>query len=241
MLPMNKAFILQEIRRTATENGGVPLGWRRFIAETGITQADFMRHWPRWNDAVAEAGFIPNKLSDAYDADYLIVLYAKLASELRRLPTENDLRFKARNDPTYPSNTTFGRLGTKPRVVKMLIEFCERHPEYAEVVPLCRDYKPRQRQTIEDDCPDRTEFGFVYLIKSGRYYKIGRSNHAGRRSYELTIKLPDEAVTVHVIRTDDPVGIEAYWHKRFEAKYRNGEWFDLDASDIKVFKRRKFM
>jgi hypothetical protein len=84
-------------------------------------------------------------------------------------------------------------------------------------------------------------FGFVYLIRSGRYYKIGRSNAAGRRHYELAIQLPEKALKVHEIRTDDPIGIEAYWHNRFAARRRNGEWFDLAAADISAFRRRKFM
>jgi Meiotically up-regulated gene 113 len=81
----------------------------------------------------------------------------------------------------------------------------------------------------------------VYLIKSGMHYKIGRSNAVGRREYELGILLPDPPSTVHKIKTDDPFGIEAYWERRFAAKRRGGDRFELDATDVKAFKRGTFM
>jgi hypothetical protein len=51
----------------------------------------------------------------------------------------------------------------------------------------------------------------VYLMKSDRYYKVGRTGHVGGRERDLAIQLPDKIITVHSIRTDDPMGIEAYW------------------------------
>jgi len=83
--------------------------------------------------------------------------------------------------------------------------------------------------------------GFVYLMKHGKYYKIGKTNATGRREYELAVQLPEKLRTIHVIKTDDPNGIEEYWHKRFETKRGNGEWFDLETADVQAFKRRKFM
>jgi Meiotically Up-regulated Gene 113 (MUG113) protein len=83
--------------------------------------------------------------------------------------------------------------------------------------------------------------GFAYLLKATKYFKVGRSSSFERRSRELAIQLPEKAEAVHVIRTDDPVGIELYWHRRFESKRKNGEWFELNAQDVKAFKRRKFM
>jgi hypothetical protein len=238
---MDKLHILDEIKRTTEANGGSQLGYAKFATETGIKSYDWMAHWARWSDAVREAGFAPNELNRAYDATELLDRYAKLAQELGRLPTASDIRLRARNEKKFPNDKTFLRLGSRSEFVEKLLEFCRTNNGYQDVARYCEEYVPRKRETRSDPAISDEEFGFVYLMKSGRFYKVGKTNSAGRRERELTIQLPERAATVHVIRTDDPNGIEAYWHKRFEAKRKNGEWFDLDAADIMAFKRRKFM
>ena len=93
------------------------------------------------------------------------------------------------------------------------------------------------------DASEETDLvlGYVYLLKMGKAYKIGHSNSPGRRAYEIGTKGPSRVDKVHEISTDDPRGIEEYWHKRFDHKRLEGEWFALDAQDVKAFRRRKFM
>lgn len=81
--------------------------------------------------------------------------------------------------------------------------------------------------------------GYVYLLKHGnrREYKIGRTWNAVRREGEVRIELPEKLESIHYIKTDDPVGVENYWHRRFADKRKEGEWFALTAADVRAFKR----
>ena len=56
-------------------------------------------------------------------------------------------------------------------------------------------------------------------------YNANWNNSFDRRFNELKIQLPRPPQTVHVIKADDPSGIEKCWRKGFESKRKNGEWF----------------
>lgn len=227
----------------AKANGGVPIGRERFERETGIKESDWTGiFWVRWSEAVKEAGFEPNKLNIAHDEEFLLEQYALLVRELGRIPVVGEVIMKRRTHPEFPSAKTFHRFGNKAQLLVRVAEFC-RMKGYDDVVSVYEATRPTAAKAVdlEDDKDNEIIFGFVYLIKSGRHFKIGRSNAIGRREREIALQLPDKANTVHVIKTDDPPGIEAYWHRRFADLRRNGEWFELSASDVKAFKRRRFM
>jgi Meiotically up-regulated gene 113 len=237
---VNKQHILDEIKRTAGANGGLALGRLKFFRETGIKESDWKgKYWARWNDAVREAGLQPNQKTGAYEEHLLIEKFISLMRELGRFPVVAEIRLKIRADPSFPNDKTFTRFGSKSQFAAKILDYCKDRPGHEDVSCLCAaiagsDGEPK-------DAKEDMVIGFVYLIKSGRHYKIGRSNSAGRREYELAIQLPEKAKTIHTIRTDDPNGIEAYWHNRFASKRGNGEWFALDAVDVAAFRRRNFM
>lgn len=239
---MDKQFILNEIKRTAKENSETPLGIERFYAETGIRRTDwFGKYWARWGDALLEAGYNPNTMQGAYEDERVIEELVTLIGELGRFPSPGDIRLKARRTEGFPSHNVFSRVGKKAELVAKAIEFCTRKGGLEDVLEICRAVSVPQNQDPEYTPSALPELGFVYLMKSGKYYKIGRTTALGRREYELGIQLPDKIATIHTIKTDDPSGIEAYWHKRFQDRRKNGEWFELTTDDVTAFKRRKFM
>jgi hypothetical protein len=222
---MKKEQILEEIKRTAAANDGKPLGQGRFENKTGIKKTDWYgKFWARWNDALREAGFSANQLQAAYGKNELLDKYAQYVLELGRLPSSGDLRLKTRSDLEFPSHSSFdNHFGSKLELVRHLADYCRCKNGYGEVAQLCEEYIERNQGVAEEPESQEGEIGFVYLIKSGRFHKIGRSNSTGRREYELTIQLPEKAVPIHRIETDDPSGVEAYWHNRFKDKRKNGE------------------
>ncbi len=242
---MDKQHILDEIRRTARANGGQALGHRRFATETGIGWHDWHgKYWVRWGDAVQEAGVEPNTRDGAYEEEYLLKRLLDLTRELGRVPVSGDLRIKARNDSTFPSDRPFRRIGPKDTRTSKMLVLAQRTPEYADLLPLLGEQvseleETASVETARDSNPGPD--GFVYLLRAGRHFKIGKTNAVGRRERELAIQLPERADTVHVIKTDDPSGIEGYWHRRFADRRKNGEWFELRPDDVRAFKRRKFM
>ena len=239
---MDKEYILKEIKRTAEENGGIPLGVASFFRETGVKEFDWRgKIWARWGDAVREAGFEPNQKQAAYDENFLIEKVLTLVRDLGHFPTVSEMRLKVRNDGAFPNHKTIRRLGSNQELAAKIQTYCNGRAGYDDVVDICALVAQPHDASPEKGREPEEIIGFVYLIKAGRYYKIGRSNAVGRREYEIALQLPERANTIHTIRTDDPTGIEAYWHKRFAAKRKNGEWFELTSVEINAFKRRKFM
>lgn len=235
-----KSDIIGAIRRIAAENGGTPPGKRTFERVTGIKESDWSgRYWARWSDAVREAGFEPNTLQTAYPRDELVRNLAEILGALGRWPTKSELRLYLRGRPDLPSHNTYQRLGTRAEQARALLAAADALELATEVRALCQ-------AALKDAPPPPPSasvqsHGYVYLLKSGRFFKIGYSKSPGRRVYEMDIKLPDPVQLIHQIQTDDPQGIEAYWHRRFADRRRRGEWFDLSAADVAAFRARKVM
>jgi hypothetical protein len=238
---MTKERIIEEIKRTTAENGGVPLGWRSFGKVTGIAESRWRgKYWRSWSEAVQAAGFTPNRPKEAHEREALVLALTQLAAKLGRFPTQADVMLERHAHPTFPSMTAYDKhLGKRAVMIEAVRAYATEHPEYRDVLGLLPE---GEDDGAAGDAEGGAQVdGAVYMLKLGKHYKIGKSFRVPQRHQEIAIELPEKPDVVHVIPTDDPSGIEAYWHKRFAAKHTNGEWFALTTQDVRAFKRRRFM
>lgn len=240
---MNKKEIIDQIKRIAAENNNIAPGKQRFFNMTGIRESDWYPHlWLRWSDAIKEAGLQPNKLNASFPTDYLIMEYIKLIRELNHFPIVGEHRIKSKSDNNFPSHSAFSKLGSKQERLNKIIKYCENKSEFNDIVSICSMVKKTVREKPGAiNTPNENKFGYVYLIKHGtrNEYKIGKTYNPIRREGELRLELPEKVQPIHYIKTDDPSGVETYWHSRFSHNRKEGEWFSLTSNDVHAFKRWK--
>src|SRR5690606_7196233 len=99
----------------------------------------------------------------------------KLAQAFRhfgKVPTTIELRMYRQVDPTFPAHSTVdNHFRTKATMLARLREWTADKPEYSDVAAMLPadegpEASPRRAAVVVE--------GFVYLIRSGAHYKIGR-------------------------------------------------------------------
>ncbi len=236
-----KEHIIDEIRRIADKIGRPP-GRRVFENETGIRTSEWYgTFFARWGEALTAAGFEPNDKQGRFSSENVLRKYAEAVRHFGRVPTMIELRMYTRDRQDFPSHSTFNNhFGNKAGLLTALAKRVRENDEFDDLVAMVPESKEDLRKLRNDDVSVSPKEGHVYLLKSGDYYKVGRSDQLERRVKQVSVALPEEVTLEHAIRTDDPPGIEAYWHRRFAARRAKGEWFQLTVPDVRAFKRRKF-
>ena len=228
----------------AAKNGG-KISFRSFIEEAGIPQQRLRKAlwFPGWNKFLQEIGLSTKEFFNERTPNSDIVsAVAELVKRLKHWPTEDEFVKEKKVNSAFP-DVSLIRRAKKSGTLRLHLEHYRPEDETCAIV---RDIAKRLPVAANEDEADDSDTsmrvqGFVYMLRNGRRYKIGFTNSPVRRFREVRIELPDETIQVHTIPTDDPKGIEDYWHRRFASKQiRDTEFFELDANDIRAFKRRKY-
>jgi len=232
-----KRDILSKIREVAGNNGGKPPGVARFEATTGVKRHEWQgKIWRNWSDAIVEAGFAPNDLQGAWDEEEILRIIAEISKAIGRFPSSSDLKFELHHRPNSPNPKTVLAKWNMSGLAAALTDYAGRLGEQ-DVEAYARAYTPPKRGRDDDTDTSVNALGYVYMQRHGADYKIGFTSSLNKRGRQIQIELPQEIELVHSILTDDPAGVESYWHKRFATKRTRGEWFKLTKADVSAFKR----
>jgi Meiotically up-regulated gene 113 len=238
-----KNEIISLICKLANEAGGVPPGQRKFATETGIKDHVWRgKIWVKWTDALAEAGFDSLKWIEKFDDEFLLTKLGDLAVRLGHFPSQSELRYESANNSNFPSTTAFKKRWGMSQIAEELARYAAKF-ENATVSRLATDYLQAKpvKEVLKAEFTNAAAKGHVYLQKVDKRFRIGKTNSLVGRYRQVQLETPHKVEYVHTILTDDPDGVEKYWHKRFEPLRLqiSGDWFVLKPTDIAAFKRWK--
>lgn len=177
-------LILSEIRRIAASREGQPPGQILFARETGIGEHQWRgKLWARWGDALVEAGFQPNDWTRRLDSDAVLAGVIDACRHFGRLPTSHETELFRKSAPSTAGAQAIRRhFGSRSNLVAALAQRAQDDPKLSDIAAMLPkvDEPPSPRPKLERD-----REGFVYLIRSGDFYKVGRSDDIERRIKEI--------------------------------------------------------
>lgn len=239
---LTKEEIIKEIQKWAKENGGRTPSAIKFEEITGIGPYELPKYsWSNYGELVLEAGLTPNLFDKTkYSHQDLCKMFVRVIREKGKWPTRAVLEIKHSHDSKFPASATFyKKLGQTRDLAQTILEYVKDKQGYKDVVNICIPVLEKYKNESDTSEDDKVESGFVYLGLQHGDYKIGYTKDLNRRREDITLLGSGPMVWIYEIETDDMRGVERYWHNRFKSKWTRGEWYKLNPSDVKAFKRWK--
>lgn len=207
--------ILAQVRRLAELNGGEPVGERTFLAETRLSRRRLQRAgFPNYGAALEAAGFARKTLQQPFTDDQLFEPLARLTRQKGHFPTTNERQVERYRDSSFPGSDAYRRRGMLGPLEQALLTWCRTREAFQDVVAILQaSLKAVGRPELQARRSRRVVNGYVYLMRYGNHgkdYKIGCTENVARRESQLDMMSPTDVRRVHVIKTDDPRGVEKY-------------------------------
>jgi len=79
--------------------------------------------------------------------------------------------------------------------------------------------------------------GYIYILKSRKFYKIGRTKNPESRLKTYQTENPHGIKVIEMTEVYDYEKAEATLLSRFEPKKQTGEWFNFNLNDVKEAKK----
>lgn len=159
----DKEEVLDAIRQTALALGHSP-SRSEFIAQTGMTEYQVLRHFPSWREAVRAAGLESDPTNIRLDDDELLRDWGEFVRTQRQIPTRHQYRSEGKYSPGV-FERHFGPWSTIPLKFR---EFAEGKPEWADVLALLPMTTPKSKVEARDRSTDDRPRETVY----SRYSKL---------------------------------------------------------------------
>jgi hypothetical protein len=96
---------------------------------------DWGRYWPKYADAVIEAGFIPNLPWTKYPEGFLEKKMIPVIRKSGGYPTINQMRIEHIDNPDFPYNAIKKR---GQDFIRELVRYCEKKPGYDDILEICQ-------------------------------------------------------------------------------------------------------